>query len=103
MASTDPSQLTVHYSSLEKTASDIEAAAKRLRADLEKVQQQVKRVAQTWEGDAQSAYARVQTNWDNRANSMERTLNQVASRIRQASGDYQASDRKAAGHFDMGG
>ncbi|MBU7600558.1 WXG100 family type VII secretion target [Streptomyces sp. XM4193] len=97
----DPSQLVVNYGSLEKAAADIESAAKRLRGDLERVQQEVKKVAQTWEGEAQSAYMRVHVTWDQRADSMERTLMQIASKVRQASGEYQASDRKAAGRFDI--
>lgn len=102
MASGDPSQLVVNYGSLDKAASDIEAAAKRLRGDLERVQQEVKKVAQTWEGEAQTAYMRVHVTWDQKADSLERTLNQIAAKVRQASGEYLASDRKAAGRFDIG-
>jgi 6 kDa early secretory antigenic target len=91
--------LKVTYSSLEEAANDIQTQAGLLRADLEDIQQEVKKVADVWKGEAHDAYTQVQHTWDAKANDIQNLLINIAAEIRMASGDYSATDKKAAGMF----
>ncbi|GAB3950876.1 WXG100 family type VII secretion target [Streptomyces sparsus] len=93
--------IAVNYGSLANAATSIRNSAKRLRGDIEVLQSEVKAVAETWEGEAQTAYARVHTNWDLQADGLHNTLNKIASLVEQASSDYQTTDKKASRYFDI--
>lgn len=99
MPSNDPTQLTVTYDSLDEAAASIQSAAEKLRRQLEDVQAAVRKVADVWEGDAKQVYDQVQHTWDQRADNLQNVLLSIAAEVKVASGDYRASDKKAASFF----
>ncbi|KOG51990.1 hypothetical protein ADK76_33860 [Streptomyces griseoflavus] len=91
--------LRVTYAAVEQTAADIERSAKELQAELDKIWGAVKRVSESWEGEAHQAFQAAERQWNARASHIQSTLQQVATKIRAGSADYQATDRRAAGFF----
>ncbi|MGW7573491.1 WXG100 family type VII secretion target [Streptomyces sp. NPDC054765] len=87
------------YGAVEQTAADIERSAKELQAELDKIWGAVKRVSNSWEGEAHQAFQAAERQWNSRANHIQSTLHEVATKIRSGSADYRATDRRAAGFF----
>ncbi|KRV51052.1 hypothetical protein AQ490_02265 [Wenjunlia vitaminophila] len=96
------SELKVTYASLDTAAADIRAAASDLRRQLDDLLSKVRRVANTWEGDTFQAFQATQNEWNRRAEHMQQVLNDVATRVQNASGSYAATDRKTSTYFDGG-
>lgn len=92
-------EIAVRYSSLEEAASNIDRQAGRLRGDLEDIRQAVQRVSANWEGEAQTQYNTMQQKWNQKADHIHNILSDIANKVRRASGDYSATDKKAAGQF----
>ncbi len=92
-------EIAVRYSSLQEAAASIKQQASRLRGDLEDIRQAVNRVSANWEGEAQTQYNTMQQQWNQKADHVHNILNSIADKVTQASGDYQATDKRAAGNF----
>ncbi|MEU8996979.1 WXG100 family type VII secretion target [Streptomyces sp. NBC_00400] len=91
--------LRVTYGAVEQTAADIERSAKELQAELDRIWGAVKRVSNSWEGEAHQAFQAAERQWNSRASHIQSTLHEVATKIRSGSADYRATDRRAAGFF----
>lgn len=93
------SELKVTYSSLDQAAGDIRAQASELRRQLDDLLGRVKRVAATWEGETYQAFQATATEWSKRAEHIQTVLNDVATRVQDASGSYHATDKKTSSYF----
>lgn len=91
--------IRVTYGAVEQTAADIERSAKELQAELDRIWGAVKRVSNSWEGEAHQAFQAAERQWNSRASHIQSTLHEVATKIRSGSADYRATDRRAAGFF----
>lgn len=91
--------LRVTYGAVEQTAADIERSAKELQAELDRIWSAVKRVSNSWEGEAHQAFQAAERQWNSRASHIQSTLHEVATKIRSGGADYRATDRRAAGFF----
>ncbi|MBY8889189.1 MULTISPECIES: WXG100 family type VII secretion target [Streptomycetaceae] len=91
--------LKVHYSSLTDAATALRTAAKDLGNQLEQLRRRVQRVSETWEGDAQQSFKQADAIWQSRAADIQSVLDDVARRVEDAHGSYQATDRKASQYF----
>ncbi|MGW8380906.1 WXG100 family type VII secretion target [Streptomyces sp. ODS28] len=94
-------EIAVKYGSLEHAATTIDNSAKRLRGDIEVLQNEVKAVAESWEGEAHNAYTQIQANWDRDADGLFQALTKIANLVRQASDDYRETDKKGAAYFSL--
>jgi WXG100 family type VII secretion target len=92
-------EIAVRYSSLQEASASIKQQAGRLRGDLEDIRQAVHRVTANWEGEAQTQYNTMQDQWNKKADHVQNILVSIADKVSQASGDYQATDKRAAGNF----
>jgi WXG100 family type VII secretion target len=92
-------EIAVTYASLEEAAATIDRQAGKLRGDLEDIRQAVSRVSANWEGEAQTQYNTMQHQWNQKADHVESILRSIATKVRTASGDYAATDKRAAGQF----
>ncbi|MFG3253606.1 WXG100 family type VII secretion target [Streptomyces sp. NPDC048172] len=101
MAGDHGDHLKVTYASLDAAADDLDREARELRADLAKVMGVVKKICDGWDGMSNENYLRVQKMWNAKADDLERRLTSIAGAVRMASGDYRATDKKAAGLFDL--
>lgn len=97
----DGDLIAVKHAALHHAAETIRAHAKSMRGDQEMLQQEVKKVAATWEGEAATKYQQVQGNWDMEADGLTASLEKIASALDQANIDYQTTDSKAAAKFEM--
>lgn len=95
----DAGELKVHYSSLDEAAGAIKQQAGQLESDLDNLLTRVRAVAAYWEGDAQTAFHSVASEWANRTHHMHEVLESIASKVQIASGHYNAADKKAASYF----
>ena len=57
------------------------------------------RVSANWEGEAQTQYNTMQHQWNQKADHVQNILGDIANKVRRASGDYHATDKRAAGNF----
>lgn len=91
--------LKVNYGSLEEAANAIMTEAKHLRVDMEKVQAKIRSVSEIWDGEAHQAYSQAQVAWDQKADDLQNRLLSIAGEVRVASGNYSATDLRAAKMF----
>ncbi|MET9427640.1 MULTISPECIES: WXG100 family type VII secretion target [unclassified Streptomyces] len=99
MAQSNDGVMVVTYASLEQAASTIEAQAARLDASLEAIQNKIKSISNTFEGEAKTAADGAHAKWDQETRAIHNALKGIAKAVREAGPAYQAGDRKAASHF----
>ncbi|MFE6845990.1 WXG100 family type VII secretion target [Streptomyces sp. NPDC057686] len=89
----------VRYESVQEMANRIRVVSKKIVTDLQEMEQAIKVVTDTWDGDAHQAYLTLQKQYKSKADDMHRQLEQVASLIERGKGDYRATDVKASRLF----
>ena len=93
------SEIQVKYDSLIAAANDIRSAARKIKAQLDDLQRDVRRVASTWEGEAKEAYQQRQAIWDREANELKTHLENIATKVAAASDGYRATDQRQARNY----
>ncbi|MGW4034230.1 WXG100 family type VII secretion target [Streptomyces sp. NPDC004838] len=99
MAQQNDGLMLVTYSSLEQAASTIEAQAQRLDQTLEDLQNKIRSVSATFEGEAKTAADGAHKKWDMETRQIHTALKGIAKAVREAGPAYQAGDKRAAGYF----
>ncbi|MDX3536655.1 WXG100 family type VII secretion target [Streptomyces sp. MB09-01] len=89
----------VRYETVQQMADRIRVVSGNIVTDLREMETALKVVTDTWDGDAHAAYVDLQTKYRNKADHMQKTLEQVARLIEQGKGDYRATDVKASRLF----
>ncbi|MFF3018497.1 WXG100 family type VII secretion target [Streptomyces sp. NPDC057939] len=89
----------VRYDSVQQMADRIRTVSNNIVKDLAEMEQAVKVVTDTWDGEAHLEYVALQTKYHRRADHMRRQLESVARLIEQGKGDYRATDLKASRLF----
>ncbi|APS18818.1 MULTISPECIES: WXG100 family type VII secretion target [Streptomyces] len=89
----------VTYASLDLAAGDIKKQAAALARDLDEIRAMVAKVSQLWEGEAKTAYATAQNKWKEDANAIRANLDDIATKVLEASPTYRAGDKRAAANF----
>jgi len=95
----DHNGVYVTYASLEEAADNIDKQADQLHHDLQEIQSKVAQVSEHWQGEAKTAYHSVHQKWHANTEEVHTALKSIAARVRIASGDYSATDKKAAAAF----
>ncbi|GAA0459616.1 WXG100 family type VII secretion target [Streptomyces olivaceiscleroticus] len=94
-------EIAVSYGSLHNASELIKKNAQRLRGDMEVLQRELKSVVDSWEGEAQRAYATVQNNWDRQADGLYEVMVKIANQVNNASDSYKHTDLKGKSYFDI--
>lgn len=89
-------QILVNFQTISQAATDVRSTATNIRSQLDDLESGVKKVANSWEGSALEAYRAKQAEWDQRAASMQQTLEQIAKALDSAAQNYQATESKNA-------
>lgn len=89
-------QILVNFQTISQAASDVRQTAQGVRRQLDDLEAGVKKIATTWEGSAQEAYRAKQAEWDQRAASMQQTLEAIAKALDTAAQNYQSTEHKNA-------
>ncbi|MFK0120545.1 WXG100 family type VII secretion target [Streptomyces sp. NPDC090994] len=87
-------QILVNFQTISQASQDVRSTANNIRRQLDELEAGVKKIAASWEGAAQEAYQAKQTEWDQRANSMQQTLEAIAKALDGAAQNYQATEQK---------
>lgn len=89
-------QILVNFATISQASQDVRSTANNVRRQLDELEAGVKKIAASWEGSAQEAYRAKQTEWDQRAASMQQTLEAIAKALDSAAQNYQATESKNA-------
>lgn len=89
-------QILVNFQTISQASQDVRTTANNIRRQLDELESGVKKIAATWEGSAQEAYQAKQNEWDQRASSMQQTLEAIAKALDSAAQNYQATESKNA-------
>ncbi|WP_149180655.1 WXG100 family type VII secretion target [Streptomyces sp. TRM49041] len=92
----------VRYSSVTLMAERLRFLAKDTAEDLTRMEQAIKVVTDTWDGEAHREYLALQKKYRARADHMKTQLDQIARIIAEGKDKYQTTDRKASQLFTEG-
>ncbi|MGW7452917.1 WXG100 family type VII secretion target [Streptomyces sp. NPDC054787] len=95
----DDGHTKVRYDNVQQMANRIRQVSKNIRDDLDAMEQAVKAVTDTWDGEAHGQYVQLQAKYKGKADHMKATLEQVAQLIERGKDDYRATDKKASALF----
>lgn len=98
MAGTD-GHTRVRYESVQEMANRIRLVSKKIVTDLQEMDQALKVVTDTWDGEAHAAYITLQGKYKAKADHMHHQLEKVATLIEHGKGQYRATDVKASRLF----
>ncbi|MFF5448302.1 WXG100 family type VII secretion target [Streptomyces sp. NPDC012888] len=102
MSGADAGHMKVRYESVQEMANRLRAVSKKIVDDLTEMDQALKVVTDTWDGEAHAQYVQLQAKYKGRAEHMRDTLENVAKLIEQGKSDYRATDVKASRLFTEG-
>ncbi|MFI9275897.1 WXG100 family type VII secretion target [Kitasatospora sp. NPDC052896] len=85
--------ILVNSQTISQAAQDIRTTAGNIQGQLDELAAGVSRVAQSWEGSAQTAYRARQAEWDRKAAALRATLEQIAGKLDAAAENYSATER----------
>ncbi|MGW0752842.1 WXG100 family type VII secretion target [Streptomyces sp. NPDC002587] len=89
----------VRYETVQQMADRIRVVSKNIITDLNEMEQALKVVTDTWDGEAHGQYVQLQAKYKGKADHMQKQLEQVAQLIERGKGDYRATDLKASRLF----
>lgn len=84
-------KLHVRFEDLSETADALDSVAKRLQEHLTELDGVVKRLAETWEGDAHDAFHGCYREWQSTSRDLHRALRVLHKTVRTAHGNYAAA------------
>ncbi|GHH16613.1 WXG100 family type VII secretion target [Streptomyces lanatus] len=85
--------ILVNYATITNASTDVKSTAGRIKQQLDDLEAAVKRVAQSWEGEAQEGYQRKQAEWDKTAADLHATLLKISTALQNAAENYQATEK----------
>ncbi|WP_369172725.1 WXG100 family type VII secretion target [Streptomyces sp. R28] len=85
--------ILVNYATITNASTDVKSTAGRIKQQLDDIEAAVKRVASTWEGEAQEGYQRKQREWDQTAADLHATLLKISTALQSAAENYQATEK----------
>lgn len=85
--------ILVNYATITNASTDVKATAGRIKQQLDDLEAAVKRVANSWEGEAQEGYQRKQREWDQTAADLHATLLKISTALQSAADNYQATEK----------
>ncbi|MFI5619201.1 WXG100 family type VII secretion target [Streptomyces sp. NPDC051567] len=92
----------VQYESVQEMANRIRVVSKKIIDDLAEMDQALKVVTDTWDGEAHAQYIQLQAKYKGKAEHMRDQLERVAGLIERGKADYRATDVKASRLFTEG-
>ncbi|MDQ0789563.1 early secretory antigenic target protein ESAT-6 [Streptomyces sp. B3I7] len=91
----------VNYDTVTQAAVDVRNTAKNLSEQLESLMRRVKAVAETWEGEAKTAYVEIQRDSGEQMDQMSQKLARIAQLLDESVIGYQDTDKGNAARFRM--
>ncbi|MFH9009748.1 WXG100 family type VII secretion target [Streptomyces sp. NPDC017943] len=91
----------VNYDTVTHAAIDVRKTARELNEGLETLMRKVKAVAETWEGEAKTAYGEIQRSSSTEMDQMCQKLARIAQLLDDSVLGYQDTDKGNAARFRM--
>jgi 6 kDa early secretory antigenic target len=82
-----------NFGAIDQGASAFAQTASALMSELEDLEGKLKAKLAEWDGDAQQAYHRYQTQWQTSARDMQNIVTQLGTAIGDSGQNYQAAER----------
>ncbi|WP_046776392.1 WXG100 family type VII secretion target [Streptomyces yangpuensis] len=89
----------VRYETVQQMADRIRIVSGNILKDLDQMEQAVKVVTDTWDGEAHQEYLNLQKKYKGKADVMHAELEKVAKLIERGKDDYRATDKRASTLF----
>ncbi|WP_067886243.1 WXG100 family type VII secretion target [Nocardia vaccinii] len=100
MAANDPSRISANFGDVAAGADAFISRARNLMSDLEDFHKQVTDfVTNHWQGDANDAFAQLQSQWNQNIMQLNTTLQGAAQLVHTGNSDLQSRDSSLAGLF----
>ncbi|MFD7030785.1 WXG100 family type VII secretion target [Streptomyces sp. NPDC059917] len=93
--------LAVNYDTVATAASDVRTTSSQLSQGLENLMNKVKTVAESWEGEAKTAYLEIQRDVTTNMDQMNAKLGNIANLLDSSLVGYQDTDKGNATRFRM--
>lgn len=93
------SEIRVNFGQLSQAAHDLEGTAKKIESELHELEQFLKPLVASWEGEAQQAYQAAQDEWDKAAQNMQEICAKMGMAVNAANEAYQQGEKKNAARF----
>ncbi|MER5728449.1 WXG100 family type VII secretion target [Streptomyces sp. NPDC002138] len=93
--------LAVNYDTVATAASDVRTTSSQLSHGLENLMNKVKTVAESWEGEAKTAYLEIQRDVTTNMDQMNAKLGNIANLLDSSLVGYQDTDKGNATRFRM--
>ncbi|MBT1181087.1 WXG100 family type VII secretion target [Bifidobacterium sp. CP2] len=91
--------ISVRPQMVDTLSSDIANDAQGIAQELDTLDSEVRSLIDQWDGAAQEAYHRAQTDWTNKLQEMNQILGQISQATSQIAQQYVESDNRSAQRF----
>ncbi|MGW0733537.1 WXG100 family type VII secretion target [Streptomyces sp. NPDC002851] len=88
--------ILVNYTTITTAAQDVRKTAGHIKERLQDIEDAVRQVAQSWEGEAQEGYQRKQREWDKTAADLHQTLMKIAKALDNSAESYRGTEKANA-------
>lgn len=92
--------LVVNFAVLRTAASDIGNTVSAMNGELDSLKQSLSGVVAAWDGDAKSAYAAKQAQWDSAAGDLNALLTQIQLAVTRSADGMEARERANIQRFE---
>lgn len=92
-------EIRVNFGQLSQAANDLQQTSKQIENELNELEQFLKPLVATWEGEAQQAYQAAQDEWDKAAKNMQEICAKMGMAVNTANEAYQSGEKKNAARF----
>jgi early secretory antigenic target protein ESAT-6 len=93
--------IQITYGTVIAASEDIRGAASKIHTQLTNLDARVRKVVDSWSGEAQAAFNRKHAGWSTDVEGLTATLRQIATALQGATEGYQSTDKRAAAQFDF--
>jgi len=91
--------LLVNFGALQQASSDIQKAVSSMQTQLDDLERSAAPLVQTWQGEAQQAYAARQAKWRASSQDLTQILQNIKSAVDQSCQDYISTEKQATSRF----
>jgi WXG100 family type VII secretion target len=91
--------LLVNFGALQQASADIQKAVSTMQQQLEDLERMAKPLVETWQGEAQQAYAARQARWRASSHDLTQILQNIKAAVDQSTHDYIATEKQATQRF----
>ena len=91
--------LLVNFASLQQASADIQKAVSTMQTQLDDLERSAAPLVQTWQGEAQQAYAARQAKWRAASADLTQILQNIKSAVDQSTQDYISTEKQATSRF----